>query len=89
MSTQLEEQLNAITSDIEIASLVVYNDNVNTFQHVIACLIKYCYHSPLQAEQCAHIIHHNGKCQVKLGYYEKLKPIRDALADKGLKVKIE
>lgn len=70
-------------------ALIVYNDNVNTFQHATSCLVKYCGHTVLQAEQCALIIHHNGKCDVKHGSFEKLKPICEALLENGLTAKIE
>jgi ATP-dependent Clp protease adaptor protein ClpS len=72
-----------------IYSLLIYNDDFNTFQHVISCLVKICDHNPLQAEQCSLIIHHNGKCVVKSGSFEKLEPMCTALLDKGLSAKIE
>ena len=69
--------------------LVIYNDDVNTFQHVIECLIEYCNHSSEQAEQCAYIIHRKGKYCVKNGSFEKLKPMAEALLKNDLSVKIE
>lgn len=73
----------------EEKQIIIYNDDVNTFQHVIECLIKYCDHESMQAEQCAHIIHNNGKCSVKGGSYTKLKPIHETLLEKGLNSRIE
>lgn len=70
-------------------NIVVYNDDVNTFEHAILCLIKYCRHSLEQAEQCTHIIHNNGKCAVKSGSFNKLKPIYEALLENGILAKIE
>jgi len=70
-------------------SIVLYNDDVNTFDHVIECLIRYCKHSLNQAEQCATIVHYNGKCAVKNGSYDELKPICEALLENGLSAKIE
>lgn len=70
-------------------ALIVYNDDYNTFQHVILCLVKYCEHTLEQAEQCTMIIHNNGKCAVKHGSFNKLKPIHEALLEKGLTCKIE
>lgn len=70
-------------------ALILYNDDYNTFLHVINCLIKYCGHSMEQAEQCTIIIHHNGKCDVKHGSYDKLKPVCEALLEQGLTAKIE
>lgn len=69
--------------------IVVYNDDVNTFDHVIRCFQKYCNHNKLQAEQCALIVHYSGKCEVKRGSYEELKPICEALLEEGLTAKIE
>ena len=69
-------------------SLVLYNDDVNTFDHVINCLIRICQHDIVQAEQCAWIVHNNGKCLVKKGSYEELKPICNALNDNGLSAQI-
>ena len=89
MSTLLEEDIETVTGDTDLKHIVIYNDDVNTFEFVIACLVKYCRHEPHQAEQCAHIIHFNGKCEVKRGEYFFLKPICVALTDKGLKAKIE
>lgn len=89
MSTLLQDEVETTTQDTDLKKIVIYNDDVNTFQFVIACLIKYCHHESLQAEQCANIIHFNGKCEVKRGDYATLKPICVALTDKGLKAKIE
>ncbi len=69
--------------------IVVYNDDVNSFQHVIKCLVKYCKHEELQAEQSALIIHTKGKSSVKEGNYDTLKPIKDALTENGIDAKIE
>ena len=70
-------------------ALILYNDDYNTFPHVIECLVKYCDHSMEQAEQCALLVHHTGKCDVKHGSFEKLKPICEALLENGLTAKIE
>ena len=71
------------------SSLVLYNDDINTFDHVINCLIKICKHTPEAAEQCAYIVHHRGKCAVKHGTYEDLEPRCVALLDQGLSAVIE
>lgn len=70
-------------------NLVVLNDEHNTFQHVIACLVLYCKHDPIQAEQCATIVHYNGKCQVKSGSAEEIQGLEIALKRNGLTVTIE
>ena len=69
-------------------SILLYNDEVNTFDHVIDSLCKYCDHDTVQAEQCAWIVHNNGKCLVKSGAYDDLLPICNALKDNGLSAQI-
>ena len=69
--------------------IIILDDNFNTFEWVIECLVKYCDHKLEQAEQCAYIIHHNGKCSVKNGTKQELQPIKDALVDAGLSAIIE
>ncbi len=73
---------------LEQSELLLYNDEVNTFEHVINMLCKYCDHDFIQAEQCAWIVHNNGKCMIKRGDFLKLKPICSALLDAGLSAKI-
>ncbi|MBP4142402.1 ATP-dependent Clp protease adaptor ClpS [Flavobacterium sp. I-SCBP12n] len=68
--------------------IVVYNDDVNTFDHVIETLMRVCEHAPEQAEQCSLIIHYNGKCTVKTGAYEKLKLQCTQLLAAGLNAEI-
>lgn len=68
--------------------LVVYNDDYNTFDHVINTLIKVCKHAPQQAEQCTWIIHYRGKCSVKKGNYAELDPMKNAILDAGIDAKI-
>ncbi len=70
-------------------SIIVYNDDFNTFPHVTECFLKYCGHSQEQAEQCTYLVHFSGKCSVKNGTYDKLKPIHEALLENGLTSKIE
>ena len=70
-------------------SIVVYNDDVNTFDFVIETLMRYCGHESEQAVQCTYLIHYKGKCAVKNGSYRSLKPICEALLESGLTAKIE
>jgi ATP-dependent Clp protease adaptor protein ClpS len=70
-------------------SLIIYNDDVNTFDFVIDSLIEVCRHDRLQAEQCTFIIHYSGKCAVKDGDFKKLRPMCEALLDRGLSAAIE
>lgn len=74
---------------LEQKDLIVFNDDVNTFDHVINSLIKVCKHSEIQAEQCTWIIHYNGKCQVKRGAFERLEPMCTALLDRGISAEIQ
>lgn len=69
-------------------SLILFNDDVNTFDFVIDSLMKVCNHKPLQAEQCTYIVHYNGKCEVKKGSLNKLEPLCTALLDRGLTAEI-
>ncbi len=64
--------------------LILHNDDYHTFDYVILALVKVCGHSTLQAEQCALLVHHRGKCVVKTGSYEKLIPLHNALLDRQL-----
>jgi len=69
---------------VETRDLVVFNDDVNTFDFVIQTLIEVCKHTPEQAEQCTLIIHYRGKCSVKKGSFEELRPMRDAITERGI-----
>jgi ATP-dependent Clp protease adaptor protein ClpS len=72
----------------DVMDLVVFNDDINTFEHVIATLIKVCEHTPEQAEQCTLIIHYRGKCTVKNGTFDFLKPLREAICEAGIDARI-
>ena len=85
----LEKEAEVTVKPGKEKAVVVYNDEVNSFDHVITCLLMYCEHSLMQAQQCANIIHTKGKYAVKEGELTKLKPIKEALCDKGLTAKIE
>ena len=82
-----EDLLTEVLTD-EHKEILLFNDNVNTFQHVITMLCKYCEHDTLQAEQCAWIVHYNGRCMVKKGDVHELKPVCVALNDAGLTARI-
>ena len=72
----------------DVRDLMVYNDDFNTFEHVIKTLIKVCKHDVHQAEQCTFLIHYRGKCSVKKGMYEELKPMREGITSAGIKASI-
>jgi ATP-dependent Clp protease adaptor protein ClpS len=76
-------------TDLASFEIVLYNDDVNTFDHVIDCLMKYCKHDAQQAEQCALLVHTKGKCAVKSGDYSTLQPLCEALCENGLSAQIE
>lgn len=68
--------------------IILYNDDVNTFDHVIDTLMKVCDHTLEQAKQCSIIVHHKGKCSVKTGSYSDLKPRCTKLLEAGLSAEI-
>ncbi|MEM7659635.1 MAG: ATP-dependent Clp protease adaptor ClpS [Bacteroidota bacterium] len=88
----LVKELEAISEDINQdtpVSLIVWNDEVNTFDWVIQSLVEVCGHTTDQAEQCAWIIHYKGKYIVKRGPTDKLKEMRRSLVDRGIGATIE
>jgi ATP-dependent Clp protease adaptor protein ClpS len=87
--TELEEEVISLEDLIGTYNIILYNDDVNTFDWVIDSLVDLCDHTPEQAEQCALLVHYKGKCQVKSGSYNDLKPICEALLDRGLSAKLE
>lgn len=89
MRPELLEEVSVKDKHDQHKNLIIYNDDVNTFDFVIETLIEICEHNPVQAEQCTWIIHHNGKCQVKTGSFKKLKPLCEALLERGLSATIE
>ena len=85
-SEQFYYEVDEVTVDEQ--NVVIYNDDYNTFEHVIDTLIKVCKHTNEQAEQCTWLIHHKGKCAVKSGEFEKLVPIKNAICEAGIDAKI-
>ncbi len=81
------EVLEAIETT-DLMGLVVFNDDINTFEHVTQTLIKVCKHTAEQAEQCTWIIHFKGKCSVKSGLYDELKPMRESICEAGIDARI-
>ncbi|MCD4789044.1 MAG: ATP-dependent Clp protease adaptor ClpS [Bacteroidales bacterium] len=80
LTQELEENLN---------ELILFNDDVNTFDFVIETLINVCGHDPNQAEQCAMVVHFNGKCAVKSGTFSELKPVYNEMTNRKLTVSIK
>ncbi|MDA8650604.1 ATP-dependent Clp protease adaptor ClpS [Flavobacteriaceae bacterium] len=85
---QYQEAHELMTQEALEHQIVLYNDDVNTFDHVINCLVEICGHTLLQAEQCALLVHYKGKCSVKSGSYEELLPQCTALLESGLNAEI-
>ncbi|MFW5974784.1 MAG: ATP-dependent Clp protease adaptor ClpS [Bacteroidota bacterium] len=84
-----EESIFTAEQNIRERILILYNDEVNTFDHVIDCLIEICDHTPEQAEQSAMIAHYKGKCGILEGEYSILKKAHDAMIRRELSVSIE
>ncbi|MDZ4838710.1 MAG: ATP-dependent Clp protease adaptor ClpS [Bacteroidota bacterium] len=88
MSVQTQEVLELSVETLLLNDIVIYNDDVNTFEHVIESLVDVLDHTNQQAEQCAWIIHTKGKCKVKKGSYEELIPLCSAILDRGISAEI-
>ena len=86
---QLDEATDNLTMLEEYCSLILWNDDINTFEWVIKSLIEVCGHSTEQAEQCAIIIDSKGKHGVKQGSYDTLKPMCDAITERGINATID
>ena len=93
LDSMLSEELNEVMQvedvNLEHSQLVVYNDDFNTFDWVIQCFMEVCSHTFEQSEQLSLIVHYKGKAIVKSGNFEKLKPMKDALVERGLSAVID
>jgi ATP-dependent Clp protease adaptor protein ClpS len=91
MSTITEKKSKSKVEEILSSpfKIILHNDDYNSFDWVIKCLIKICGHDHQQAEQCANIVHFNGKCDVKWGDYDKLSLMKEKLSNAGLSVTME
>jgi ATP-dependent Clp protease adaptor protein ClpS len=74
---------------VEKRGLILFNDDVNSFDHVITCLMKICEHEMVQAEQCAWVVHTNGKCLVKTGTLDEVQTMCLKLVNQGLSAKVD
>jgi ATP-dependent Clp protease adaptor protein ClpS len=90
MSTKekVKEEVLVDTLEQSLNEIVLYNDDVNTFDHVIDTLVYACEHTTEQAEQCAILVHYKGKCTVKTGVYDELEPRCSMLLEAGLSAEI-
>ncbi|MFA8450413.1 MAG: ATP-dependent Clp protease adaptor ClpS [Bacteroidales bacterium] len=80
--------LEETTVVLDEKQLMLYNDDVNTFDFVTQSLIEICRHEPEQAEQCTYIVHYKGKCVVRKGYFDELKTMYNELTRRQLTAKI-
>jgi len=90
MSTKekIQEDVDVLEQETHQHEIVLYNDDVNTFDHVIDALIDVCEHTLEQAEQCAILVHYKGKCSVKSGEYKDLEPRCSKLLQLGLSAEL-
>lgn len=84
-----DEEVDVMEDTITTNNLIVYNDEVNTFEHVINTLIEVCKHTVEQAEQCTWLIHYKGKCAVKSGSFEELVDMKFSINRRGINAEIE
>ena len=84
-----QHETDVLTAIEESCNLIVWNDEVNTFEWVIETLMEVCGHDYEQAEQCSYIIHFRGKYAVKKGSFDDLKPQCEAIIDRGINATIE
>ena len=91
MSTKkkYQEDVDVLTQENKQNEIILFNDDVNTFDHVIETLIYVCDHTSEQAEQCSIIVHYKGKCTVKTGSYDELEPRCKMLLEAGLSAEIQ
>jgi ATP-dependent Clp protease adaptor protein ClpS len=85
---KISEEILSESDSLHENEIILYNDDVNTFDHVIDTLIRVCDHSLEQAKQCSIIVHYKGKCSVKSGSYSDLKPRCTKLLEAGLSAEI-
>jgi len=83
-----EEEVLVLDETDDVYKLILHNDDIHTFDYVIDCLIEICKHTPEQAEQCTMLIHYKGKCTVKTGSIDLLKPMHERLLSRELSSEI-
>ncbi len=82
------EEVDILEKEVNQHEIVLFNDDVHTFEYVINSLIDVCDHTLEQAEQCTYLVHFKGKCAVKTGEFDELKPRCTKLLDLGLSAEI-
>lgn len=81
---EYEEDVAVLEKEDDVYKIILWNDDVNTFDYVIDALVEICEHTLEQAEQCTFLVHYKGKCTVKTGSLEKLKPMHEKLTSRSL-----
>lgn len=89
MNTSHQAEQDTVIVNERTREIILHNDDVNTFTHVIISLMEICGHEPLQAEQSAWLVHYTGKCSVKRGTFDALAPMCEALCERGLSADIQ
>jgi ATP-dependent Clp protease adaptor protein ClpS len=85
---KIQEDIDVLEKEVNLHEIILFNDDINTFDFVIDSLIEICDHTAKQAEQCALLVHYKGKCAVKTGEYNELKPRCTQLLTRGLSAEI-
>lgn len=85
---KIQEDFDVAEKEVPKHEIILFNDDIHTFDYVIESLIEICEHTPEQAEQCTFLVHYKGKCAVKTGEYEELKPRCTRLLQRGLSAEI-
>ncbi len=85
---KVQEDVDILEQVVNQHEIVLFNDDVNTFDFVIDSLISVCEHTLEQAEQCAYLVHYKGKCAVKTGEFDELKLKCTELLNRGLSAEI-
>lgn len=88
LKEQIFEEVEVAEKVLKEHELIVHNDEINTFDHVIETLIEVCNHTPTQAEQCTILIHYKGKCAVKTGEFEDLKKRCTKILEAGISAEV-
>ncbi|WP_226064474.1 ATP-dependent Clp protease adaptor ClpS [Kaistella polysaccharea] len=81
---EYEEDVAVLEKEDDVYKIILWNDDVNSFDYVIDALVEICEHTLEQAEQCTFLVHYKGKCTVKTGSLEKLKPMHEKLLARSL-----
>jgi ATP-dependent Clp protease adaptor protein ClpS len=91
-NTKEKQQDDVLLAENDVSEnhdLIVWNDEVNSFDHVINTLVEVCKHTKTQAEQCTMLIHYKGKCAVKKGSFDYLRPMAEAIIDRGIQATVD